>query len=431
MQIGLYWLKNGDTLSKVFLKAPRAKKDNEYISALKGSDDAIVTDDKEIRTLSRDALSNIVGCPMNMEDRYKEKLFLFLEPLEDSIPEHTKTLLGRPFIEYEIESTVLSLKKGNAPGPDGIQAKVLQEMLPYACKDICDLLNWWRRACSLPETVNTGLIKLIPKGQDKMETKNYRPLTMLNTIYKKMAKALAVRIKATINRTVHPMQFGFVQGRSIHEAIWNVLTAVDWAQEQEEEYFMINMELEKAYDRVSWEYILAVARKMGLGYMFVHMVNTLFQNARALVQVNGYVSESFQLARSVRQGCPLAPLLFAIAIDPLLRNLEIMYQRRALKRLPLPNGAIFLAQLFADDNCNIVRYERGSISALMEVYENFCEVSGSKIAPHKTECLRLTHKEDIRVARLFGLTCVEAETPFKYLGCIGLGLTAHQNFQWF
>ena len=111
--------------------------------------------------------------------------------------------------------------------------------------------------------------------------------------------------------------------------------------------------------------------------------------------MNGYITNSFQLARSVRQGCPLAPLLFAIATDPLLRNLDLQLQKQAIKAHPLPQGQKFLAQLFADDNYNIVKCKDSSISTLMQVYEDFCDVSRSKIEPPKIECLRLTYREDL------------------------------------
>ena len=218
-----------------------------------------------------------------------------------------------------------------------------------------------------------------------------------------------MRIRAVISQVVHPKQFGFVQGRSIHEAILNVIIAIDWAAEQDDEYVMINMDLEKAYDRVSWEYILAVVDRMGFGNLFLGMVKTLFQNASATIQVNGYISDSFQLARSVRQGCPLAPLLFAITTDPLLRNLDLQLQRQTIKPLPLPQGQSFLAQLFADDNCNIVKCEHNSIAALMQVYDDFCAVFGSKIAPHKTECLKLTYKKTLECCTALAWWMLELE----------------------
>ncbi|MCO5595233.1 hypothetical protein L7F22_049272 [Adiantum nelumboides] len=323
------------------------------------------------------------------------------------------------------------MKKEKTPGPDGIQAEVLQEMIEYAGQDLCDLLNHWRKEGSIQPNFNQGLIKLIPKGQDRLEIRNYRPLTMLNSVYKVMAKALALRIKYVVNQVVHPKQFGFVQGRSIHEAILNVITAIDWAAEQDQDYVMINMDLEKAYDRVSWDFILAVVDRLGFGNNFLGMVKTLFQNANASIQIHGYISDNFQMARSIRQGCPLAPLLFAIATDPLLRNLDLQMQRQAIRALPLPQGQSFLTQLFAVDNCNIVRCEQGSITALMQVYEDFCEVSGSKIAPHKTECLRLTYKEDTGVLDKCGLIDAGVGTIIRYLGYpIGLGLTQSQCSSW-
>ncbi|MCO5582925.1 hypothetical protein L7F22_036828 [Adiantum nelumboides] len=312
---------------------------------------------------------------MYWNEELNQKLNLFLEPMDRRIPEEKSHFLGRTFSVYEVETVVKSLKRDKTPGSDGIQAEVLQELMKYAGQDLCDLLNLWRREDAIQPEFNKGLIKLIPKGQDKLEVKSFRPLTMLNTILR----------------------------GSIHEAILNVITAIDWAAEQEDEYVMINMDLEKAYDRVSWEYILAVVERMGFGELFTGMVKTLFQNASATIQVNGYITESFQLARSIRQGCPLAPLLFVIVTDPLLRNVDLQLQKQTIKPLPLPQGQSFLAQLFDVDNCNIVKCEHSSIVALMQVYDDFCSVSGSRIAPHKIECLRLTYKEDNGVLNAFGL----------------------------
>ncbi|MCO5601918.1 hypothetical protein L7F22_056044 [Adiantum nelumboides] len=257
----------------------------------------------------------------------------------------------------------------------------------------------------LQQKLNTFLEPMDSKINEGKKLLLGRPFSVyeVETVVKAMKKEKTPSPDGIQAEVVHPKQFGFVQGRSIHEAILNVITAIDWAAEQEDEYVMINMDLEKAYDRVSWEYILAVIDRMGFGSLFLGMVKTLFQNASASIQVNGYISNSFQLVRSIRQKCPLAPLLFAMATDPLLMNLDLQLQRQAIKPLPLPQGQSFLAQLFADDNYNIVKCEHSSIAALMEVYGDSCDVSGSRIAPHKTECLRLTYKEDTGVLNSFGL----------------------------
>lgn len=66
----------------------------------------------------------------------------------------------------------------------------------------------------MPEEMNTRVIKLIHKGGERMEVKTYRPLTILNTEYKIMAKALALRIRTLVSQNVHPKKYGFVHGRS-------------------------------------------------------------------------------------------------------------------------------------------------------------------------------------------------------------------------
>ncbi|MCO5562050.1 hypothetical protein L7F22_015676 [Adiantum nelumboides] len=260
-----------------------AKKDSELITALRKLDGGVTEDETKIKEMFKDSLSGIMGSPMTWNEQLQQKLNTFLESMDSKINEEKKLLLGRPFSVYEVETVVKAMKKEKTPGPNGIQAEVLQELIKYAGQDLCYLLNHWRREDTIQPEFNQGLIKLIPKGQDNMEVKNDRPLTMLNNMYKVMAKALALRVRTVVSQVVHPKQFGFVQGRSVHEAMLNVITAINWAAEQEDEYVMINMDLEKAYDRVSWEYILAVIDRMGFGSLFLGMVKTLFQNASACI----------------------------------------------------------------------------------------------------------------------------------------------------
>ena len=56
---------------------------------------------------------------------------------------------------------------------------------------------------------------------------------------------------------------------------------------------------------------------MGMGLDFVDMVHTMFGNAHSRVMVNAELIDSIPLRRSIRQGCPLAHLLYAIAVDGL------------------------------------------------------------------------------------------------------------------
>ena len=140
---------------------------------------------------------------------------------------------------------------------------------------------------------------------------------MLNSAYKIYAKAIALRLCNHMKEWINKEQKGFIKGRYILDAIIAIWEGMELAEETEQEYIFFKIDFEKAYDKVSWKYILESLKQMGCGENFCIMVKTLLGNATVRVNVNGELTESFKLSRSIRQGCPLAPLLYAIAADGL------------------------------------------------------------------------------------------------------------------
>ena len=67
----------------------------------------------------------------------------------------------------------------------------------------------------------------------------------------------------------------------------------------EETHIFFKIDFEKAYDRISWKYILEALRQMGCGDTFCSMVKTLLGNASARVNVNGELTEAFKITRSI------------------------------------------------------------------------------------------------------------------------------------
>ena len=128
---------------------------------------------------------------------------------------------------------------------------------------------------ALPLFLNEGVIKLIHKKEEKELISNWRPITMLNSAYKIYAKAIALRLTNHMREWINKEQKGFIKGRFTLDAIITIWEGMDFADETQQDYVFFKIDFEKAYDRISWRYILEALKRMGCGTTFCNMVKTL------------------------------------------------------------------------------------------------------------------------------------------------------------
>ncbi|CAL4113468.1 unnamed protein product, partial [Meganyctiphanes norvegica] len=96
---------------------------------------------------------------------------------------------------------------------------------------------------------------------------------------------------------------------------------------------IINIDWEKAFDRVNWEFLIKIMKKMKFPDSTIKWMSILYTNIQSLCLINGYFTESFNIYRGVRQGCPLSMLFFIIFQDPLYVAIE---RARNIKPIEIP-----------------------------------------------------------------------------------------------
>ena len=121
---------------------------------------------------------------------------------------------------------------------------------------VTNALNYGYENGMLSVTQRLGIITLIPKGdKDKSFLKNWRPLTLLNSLYKLASGCIAESIKPHLDSIIHGHQKGFVAGRYIGEAVRTTYDLIHWAKVNHRTGILLLLDFEKAYDTLSFSYI--------------------------------------------------------------------------------------------------------------------------------------------------------------------------------
>jgi hypothetical protein len=145
---------------------------------------------------------------------------------------------------------------------------------------------------------------------------------------------------------------------------------------------MLLLDFEKAFDRIEWGFLFDALAKLGFASQWIHWVRSLYHLASSAIKLNGVVGNNFPLARSVRQGCPLAPYLFILATDVLGHMVED--QRFGVKGLSLPRGRHIIEQTFADDTALYLQGSRANMERTQKVLNIFCKALGAKVNWNKS-----------------------------------------------
>ena len=154
---------------------------------------------------------------------------------------------------------------------------------------------------------------------------------------------------------------------------------------------MLLLDFEKAYDRVSWTFLRTAMTKMGFHIEWIDQIMSLNTNASASIIINGERSKTFQLQRSVRQGCPLAPYLFMLTVDVLGQMLQ--HPTNGVIGLKLPDNSYITNQMFADDTLLLLEGKQDNMERAINVISRFSAASGAKLNLHKSIGLWIAPRE--------------------------------------
>lgn len=316
LRAGIKWREQGEKSSKYFLGRLKTRELARELHSLVDS--------------NGDTVSSLKGVLEHVKSFYA-KLYeaVFTPNLNDhAFFEHCPALdplqqqqLSSPLTLAELRDTLKSCHD-SAPGLDGIPysfyATFGDLLLPT-------LLDSWNYAISTGQLAPSHLqscISLLPKkDKDLKLIQNWRPISLSSCDLKIITKTYARRLSLILPEILAESQAAYVPGRDISFNNRLLRTAQSFAINQNKDYCVVSLDARKAFDSVSHSYLVQVMEAYQFPREFIKIFSTLYANNSALVQVNGHLSDPFQLNRGVKQGDALSCGLFVLAIDPLLRNI--------------------------------------------------------------------------------------------------------------
>ena len=119
------------------------------------------------------------------------------------------------------------------------------------------------------KNLNSTFIVMVPKKVGAENLKDFRPISLVNYLYKLLAKVLANRLKRVMNCLVNKAPNAFVEGRQILEASLIANEVIDSMKRRKERGVLCKLDIEKAYDQINRSFILAALKKMGFGRRWI------------------------------------------------------------------------------------------------------------------------------------------------------------------
>ncbi|KAH9735402.1 putative ribonuclease H protein [Citrus sinensis] len=290
--------------------------------------------------------------------------------------------LNAPVFDDEIKHTIFSMKPLKAPSVDGLHAIFYQSQWNIVGPSFCLFIREIFSSGNIPSEINKTLVVLIPKTDHLISFRMYRPISLCTVTYKTVTKIIANRLKAILPELIGPHQTSFVPGRHIIE---NIVVAQEIIHSMRRKtgnrgQMAIKVDLEKAYDRLSWDFIQDTLLETGLPTDFVHITMNCITTARMNVLWEGECTDDFIPSRGIRQGDPISPYIFVLFIERLSHGICHAVNMGEWKPIRLArHGTPLTLFFFADDLLLLAEASCDQAKVLNTVLDVFCTSSGEKM----------------------------------------------------
>lgn len=271
----------------------------------------------------------------------------------------------------DIWTAIKSSSSRKSPGPDGIPKEFYLRAFDIIHRELNLVLNEALMS-NFPSEFVAGIIVLVKKKGSGNTVGAYRPISLLNFDYKLLSRILKVRLDNIM--TTHQVLSNAQKCSNAHNNIFQATLALKDRIAQltagKQVGKLVSFDLDHAFDRVRHSFLFENMRSLGINIHLVNLLSRIAALSSSRLLINGHLTASIPIQRSVRQGDPISMHLFVLYLHPLIQSLEQVC------------GTDLLVA-YADD-ISVITTTAGKIDIMRDVFQRFGYVSGAVLNLDKT-----------------------------------------------
>ena len=374
----IQWFEESEKSTKFFLNLEKGRQKKKVMKQLIKEDGTLIHDQNGIIREQVEFYTNLyTSTPTD-----KGAKTIILDSISRTLSYEHMRFCDSDLTTKEIYEALKSMKTNKSPGLDGLTSEFYKVFWEELEDIVLKLTSDIYTNGELTNSMKTGMITLIPKQGDLRNLTNWRPISLLNTDYKIITKALANKLSKVISTLISEDQTCCVPGRNIADNVILMDNIIQYLNNNGRNGYLLKIDQYKAFDRVEHDYLLDILDKMGFGINFRKWIKILYTDIRACIKHNGYISQHFSIQRGVRQGCPISAILYVLSAEPFH---EIIVNCDRISGIRFIDNEVKIFQ-HADDTTFFLD-NASSIENVFEVINIYEKASGSKCNTHKTELL--------------------------------------------
>ncbi|CAL1395838.1 unnamed protein product [Linum trigynum] len=379
------WLKKGDQNSAYFHTVTRARRKKNFVAGLRNEEGEWVTEETGKASIATNFYQNLFTSETQVLNMIERVATL---PIDNRVTPQMNAQLTVEVLAGEVRSTVFSMGSKQAPGSDGFTGKFFKAFWDIVGISVVEAVVSFFNSSRMLRIFNHTWLTLIPKVDSVETIRQLRPISLCQFVYKVITKIMAERLASMLPQIVSEGQNGFIRDRQIIDNILighELMHYLKIKRQGKKGYMALKVDMEKAYDRVEWPFLLAVLEKMGFSSVWRGWIHECLRSSSFSVLMNGSPSGYFTASRGLRQGDPFSPLLFVLCTEGFAALLRKAITEKKLEGVKVAPSAPRISHLFfADDSYLFLRGSLQECENLLVVLNEYEELSGQRVNLEKS-----------------------------------------------